>query len=563
MRPSFEASASSKWVPKGEAEADQSQPKGRRRYDADYDSGKGNRPHRKGNAKGDKGRGKGRKGGAQSHIPLPPASGEHVHPLRVLLAARAVVQRDATPPAVRFSVKQVNVAGSGPNLPAERTPGTEKMRNNAKALHLDNLVEGSAPLSSTPQSQQHALLTSLYSPSSPFAGTLNSPVPVVPPQPATPGPKAPPKVSTPASPAKDTAAWPGRHSAKAAEAVPPMHSPAALQQLQLESVAAQLQAIQVAKLQAQTLATQYPHMQQTLLALHQQQLAVLARAQMLNTPQSSPQKATTKGEKGYGRGEKGSNKGGKAKTVVDKDVIKTTVSYYFSEENLYKDEYLRTLMDAETGWVQLASIAQFRKMKVSGGTPAKIAELFASSEQLEVSSDGTRIRVRDEAMRKKFLLPSPSEPTADAAPSKPDDGGLLQHIRTAVSAAGISAEAIFASVAGDDPEINSDQFRKILREFERKAGWDMASPVQEDALWKMLDKNGDGSCDLAEFLELFGADKVQPAVNGSPTDNSAATKEAETPASAEPTAGDSEAPAAQQDAPEAAAKEGNDGCVVM
>lgn len=63
--------------------------------------------------------------------------------------------------------------------------------------------------------------------------------------------------------------------------------------------------------------------------------------------------------------------------------IRLQIEYYFSEENLRKDEYLKSAMDAE-GYVSLAKIKTFRRIQQLGADAATMVEAVKSSTKLDV-----------------------------------------------------------------------------------------------------------------------------------------------------------------------------------
>lgn len=95
--------------------------------------------------------------------------------------------------------------------------------------------------------------------------------------------------------------------------------------------------------------------------------------------------------------------------------LRNQVEYYFSENNLIKDMYLRTLMDSG-GWVELSVIAGFPKVKKEyGGTPALVADVLASSELLEVDPEVKKVRLKSEESRNRWRLAKASAETPSTA----------------------------------------------------------------------------------------------------------------------------------------------------
>lgn len=69
--------------------------------------------------------------------------------------------------------------------------------------------------------------------------------------------------------------------------------------------------------------------------------------------------------------------------------IRSQIEYYFSEENLRKDQYLKSTMDGE-GYVSLAKIKTFRRIQQLGADASMMLEAVKSSSKLHVieSIDG-------------------------------------------------------------------------------------------------------------------------------------------------------------------------------
>ncbi|XP_031500602.1 la-related protein 6A-like isoform X2 [Nymphaea colorata] len=69
------------------------------------------------------------------------------------------------------------------------------------------------------------------------------------------------------------------------------------------------------------------------------------------------------------------------------------VEYYFSNENLFNDKFLKRLMKKDKeGFVPIAVIASFRKMKKLTQDLTFIASALSISSQLTVSSDGKKVK---------------------------------------------------------------------------------------------------------------------------------------------------------------------------
>ncbi|KAK5577985.1 hypothetical protein RB653_002933 [Dictyostelium firmibasis] len=84
-----------------------------------------------------------------------------------------------------------------------------------------------------------------------------------------------------------------------------------------------------------------------------------------------------------------------------KKSIQSQVQYYFSEENLRRDVYLRCNMDEE-GWVSISFICGFNRMR-SFDIPTVI-ETLKSLNSLELDLQNSRVRLLDSSSRKLWIL---------------------------------------------------------------------------------------------------------------------------------------------------------------
>ena len=74
--------------------------------------------------------------------------------------------------------------------------------------------------------------------------------------------------------------------------------------------------------------------------------------------------------------------------------IRKQIDYYFSEENLVKDMFLRGKMDSN-GWVEMATIAAFNRVRMLTPDLSIIAQSLETSPIIEISPDGLFLRARD------------------------------------------------------------------------------------------------------------------------------------------------------------------------
>lgn len=76
-------------------------------------------------------------------------------------------------------------------------------------------------------------------------------------------------------------------------------------------------------------------------------------------------------------------------------VILESISYYFSEENLNKDLYMRKLMD-ENGYVDINQVAGFNRMQKHRVSAERIADVLSSNNSdIEINTSGKNILLRN------------------------------------------------------------------------------------------------------------------------------------------------------------------------
>jgi hypothetical protein len=88
--------------------------------------------------------------------------------------------------------------------------------------------------------------------------------------------------------------------------------------------------------------------------------------------------------------------------VVDLGEVIRTLNHYFSEANLPRDEYLRSLMQPGDGWVSLAMIQMFPRMRQLGVHLVALQQAVVQSPQLELDVSGCYMRIRDRRVRENF-----------------------------------------------------------------------------------------------------------------------------------------------------------------
>ncbi|GLC63381.1 hypothetical protein PLESTF_000030300 [Pleodorina starrii] len=84
------------------------------------------------------------------------------------------------------------------------------------------------------------------------------------------------------------------------------------------------------------------------------------------------------------------------------EAVRKQIDYYFSVENLCKDIFLRSKMD-DNGWIPLAVVANFNRVRILTLDWTLIVDAMADSPIVEVSSDSTMLRARENWDR--WILP--------------------------------------------------------------------------------------------------------------------------------------------------------------
>jgi len=91
---------------------------------------------------------------------------------------------------------------------------------------------------------------------------------------------------------------------------------------------------------------------------------------------------------------------------IDKFVLES-LNYYFSEENLNKDSFMRTSMN-DDGFIEVTTVASFNRMHKNGVTVEKIEEILKTSEtdiETKTIEDKFLLRNKDWSNLKSKLIP--------------------------------------------------------------------------------------------------------------------------------------------------------------
>jgi hypothetical protein len=100
------------------------------------------------------------------------------------------------------------------------------------------------------------------------------------------------------------------------------------------------------------------------------------------------------------------------KVDANRASLMTQVEFYFSLDNLLKDEYLRSNMSKD-GWVPIELIAGFPMVRKFMPSVADLATLMSTSKVVAVDAKWQRLRAKDSNLRASIALPKPQKITSD------------------------------------------------------------------------------------------------------------------------------------------------------
>jgi la-related protein 1 len=97
--------------------------------------------------------------------------------------------------------------------------------------------------------------------------------------------------------------------------------------------------------------------------------------------------------------------------------VKEQIEYYFGMENLLKDVFLRKHM-TDQGWLPIALLAGFRRIQQMTLDPNILMDAVSESTLLEVSPQGTHLRLQDDWPRWILAPQGASGAVSAAAPEQ-------------------------------------------------------------------------------------------------------------------------------------------------
>merc|ERR1740121_3587440 len=88
--------------------------------------------------------------------------------------------------------------------------------------------------------------------------------------------------------------------------------------------------------------------------------------------------------------------------AVNLQHVKETLEYYFSDESLCSDSYLKSFMMPEEGWVSLMLVQSFPRMRVLGADLFALRQAAMASRMLEIDGAGLFVRIEDQHRRRRW-----------------------------------------------------------------------------------------------------------------------------------------------------------------
>jgi len=100
------------------------------------------------------------------------------------------------------------------------------------------------------------------------------------------------------------------------------------------------------------------------------------------------------------------------------------IEYYFSEDNLIKDIYLRSKAMDEEGWVSIQLLAAFKRVQTMTTDVSLILDAVQSSQKLQFDAEHSRVRLLQGWQRWTLPASRPArEPPSTGPPERPAGGG--------------------------------------------------------------------------------------------------------------------------------------------
>ncbi|GFR40100.1 hypothetical protein Agub_g652 [Astrephomene gubernaculifera] len=170
------------------------------------------------------------------------------------------------------------------------------------------------------------------------------------------------------------------------------------------------------------------------------------------------------------------------------EAVRKQIDYYFSVENLCKDIFLRSKMD-DNGWIPLAVVANFNRVRILTLDWTLIVDAIADSPIVEVSSDSTMLRARENWDR--WILPPQQRDlshnpaaikAAPAAPAAPaTDANSPASNKSASQAGSASPAAAAKAPKGGDVKPAAAGEQPVVAEQPVAAAAAVAAPVAAEA----------------------------------------------------------------------------------
>lgn len=84
------------------------------------------------------------------------------------------------------------------------------------------------------------------------------------------------------------------------------------------------------------------------------------------------------------------------------NMVQEQLEYYFSDNNLFNDSYLKSFMMPEEGWVSLMLVQSFPRMRVLGADLFALRQAAMACNTLEIDGAGLFVRIEDQHRRRRW-----------------------------------------------------------------------------------------------------------------------------------------------------------------
>ena len=202
--------------------------------------------------------------------------------------------------------------------------------------------------------------------------------------------------------------------------------------------------------------------------------------------------------------------------------VRNQIDYYFSPQNLAKDLFLRGKMDAH-GWVELAVIAAFNRVRMLTPDLTIIYSALSSSPVVELSDDGMFLRARDgyeqwvlDESQRDPNIKSPEPPAVDSKASTSDKdtkSGLDKNLVVENDEGAREEDDVFQLDEEHQDEARADSSKMTDDEISRLIVVKPSNRKKKES--SNLSSVGDMKAVINDGLELYGQELRKTAENRS------------------------------------------------